>query len=57
MTCKSDFFRFIQPVHVHLTMDKLDYLQWPKNIFNVLALENIVVALTSKLEMALDLRI
>ena len=42
-------FRFIWPVHVHLKTDKLDYLRWPmtdqKKNYNVLALENILVAL------------
>ena len=33
---------------MHLKTDKLDYLRWPMtdNFFNVLALENILVALT-----------
>ena len=45
-------FRFIRPVHLLLKTDKLDYLRWPmtdqkKN--NVLALENILVALTREI--------
>ncbi len=43
-------FRFIRPVHVLLKTDKWDYLRWPMTdqnfFFNVLALENILVALT-----------
>ena len=44
-------FRFIWPVHVHLKMDKLDYLRWPMPdfFFNVLVLENIQVALTREI--------
>ena len=53
MLYPKKIFRFIQPVHVHLKTDKLDYLQWPmtdqKKNFNVLALENILVALTREI--------
>ena len=45
-------FRFIRPVHVHLKTDKLDYLGWPMTdqfFFNVLALENILAALTREI--------
>ena len=48
-------FRFIRHVHVHLKMNKLDYLQSPmtdqKN--NVLALENIKVALNREIGVCL----
>ena len=46
------FFRFIRPVHVHLKTDKWDYLRWPmtdQKKINVLALENILVALTREI--------
>jgi hypothetical protein len=52
MLCPRKNFRFIRPVHVHLKTDKLDYLRWPKTdqfFFNVLALENILVALTREI--------
>ena len=46
-------FRFIRPVHVLLKTDKWDYLRWPMTdqifFFNVLALENILVALTREI--------
>ena len=44
--------RFIRPVHVYLKTDKLDYLRCPMTdqfFFNVLALENILVALTREI--------
>ena len=47
------FCRFIQPVHLYLKTDKLDYLQCPMTdqiyFCNVLALENILVALTREI--------
>ena len=46
------FFRFIWPVHVHLKTDKLDYLRWPMTdqiFFNVVALENFLLALTREI--------
>ena len=47
----KNIFRFIQSVHVHLKTDKLDYLWSPRtdDFFNVLALENILVALTREI--------
>ena len=45
--------RFIRPVHVLLKTDKLEYLRWTmtnqKFFFNVLALKNILVALTREI--------
>ena len=29
MLYPQKFFKFIRPVHVHLKMDKWDYLRWP----------------------------
>ncbi len=52
MLTPNFFFRFIQPVHLHLKMDKLNYLRSPTTdqiFFNVLALENILVALTREI--------
>ena len=53
MLYPQNFFRFIRPVHAHLKTDKWDYLRWPmtdqKFFFNVLALENILVALTREI--------
>ena len=43
----------LPPVHVHLKKDQLDYLRSPMThqfILNVLALENILVALTREIE-------
>ena len=49
----KSIFRFIRPVHVHLKTDKWDYLRWPMTdqnfFFYVLALENILVALTREI--------
>ena len=45
-------FRFIRHVHVLLKTDKWDYLRWPMTdqfFFSVLALENILVALTREI--------
>ena len=47
MLTPNFFFRFIRPVHLHLKMDKLNYLRSPTTdqifFYNVLVLENILV--------------
>jgi hypothetical protein len=45
------FFRFIGPVHLHLKMDKLSLKSNDRSnfFFNVLVLENILVALTREI--------
>ena len=53
MLYPQKIFKFIRPLHVLLKTDKLEYLRWPmtdqKFFFNVLALENILVALTREI--------
>ena len=53
MLYQKKIFRLIRPVNAHLKTDKWDYLRWPmtdqKIFFNVLALENILVAQTREI--------